>query len=146
VNSAARPNLNRCRRGSPESFHRSTDDAIRGFTMSMQDDKHNDSVEAWIGLAHVKPRRGNEILGTSSGAVVPVLALARDQADFVSKVIEKLESYDFDVVEIDDMESCSSRFEKCEISSEVKARAESLSKDNPVALHTFHTYVDDPGV
>lgn len=112
--------------------------------MNIQNDaKDNDNiVGTWIGLAQVKPRPGNEMLGIATGAFVPVLALARTQDDFVNKVVAKLESYDFDVVEIDDIELCKARFKQPDISNEIIALETLLSEDNPVTLHTFQSYFD----
>lgn len=97
-------------------------------------------LQAWIGLVHVKPRPGNEILGRAGGAFVPAIALARSGEDFVSKVVAKLVSYEFDILEIKDIEPCATRFKRCAVAKEVIALVSSLSEETPVALHTFQAY------
>jgi peptidase E len=79
-------------------------------------------------------------LGRAGAAFVPAIALARSRDDFVSKVTAKLDTYDFEIVEIKDIEPCRTRFRRCAVSEEVIALAASLTENNPVALHTFHAY------
>ena len=101
------------------------------------------ALETWIGIAHVKPRPGNQMLGHACGAMVPILALACSQDDFTRKAAKKLDSYDFDVVEIKDIGQFGSRFRGCGVSRAMEALADSLSEDNPVALHTFQSYTEE---
>ena len=44
-------------------------------------------LEKWIGLAHVKPKPGNDVLGGAAGAYVAAVALAGDPDDFGKFVV-----------------------------------------------------------
>jgi hypothetical protein len=94
----------------------------------------------WIGLAHVIPRRGNDMLGTAAGAFVPVLAIARDEASFSEQAITTLHVYEFEVAEIEDIELFEARAAKHEMPPDLQALASTLSQERPVLLHTFHSY------
>lgn len=111
----------------------------REFTMNIPG-KTDDHRTAWIGLAHVRPRPGNESLGRAVGGFVPVLALAQDQREFVSKVVESLNMCDFDVLEIADIEQCDARFSRQHVAEEIKTLANSLSEECSVVLDTFQAY------
>jgi hypothetical protein len=108
--------------------------------MNIQNKHHSDFPEAWIGLAHVTPREGNDMLQGAAGAFVPVLAWVRHKDEFSIKAISYLSMYEFDVLEIEDIEPCISRFLKYEVSDEIKTLANSLSDDNPILLLTFEVY------
>src|SRR4051794_36837233 len=69
-------------------------------------------VQKWIGLAHVTPRPKNDMLGDTLGGYVHVVALATDVAEFSEKLSGMLDTCDFDVVEIEDIEPLSRRVQK----------------------------------
>jgi hypothetical protein len=98
---------------------------------------------AWIGRAHVRPRPGNEMLGSVTGAIVNALALASNRHEYIERVTARLESYDLNVVEIEDVEPCEALWEREIVHPEIQALARSLTEQSPVALHTFHAYQAD---
>ncbi len=97
-------------------------------------------MELWVGLAHVKPRRGNNLIGDAPGAFVPSVGLAQNQEDFLVAVVNLLHKYEFDVVEIEDIEALRNRELHGCIDPKVSQLAASLSPENPVGLGSFHTY------
>jgi hypothetical protein len=116
----------------------------RGFTMSTQRVKTSSgNYEAWIGLAHVRPQRGNDVLQGAMGAFVAVVALANSEDEFVNQVVKKLNSYDFDVIEIKDIELFRKRSESFNVDQEVSSLVNSLTSKSPIALHKFHSYSDE---
>jgi hypothetical protein len=98
------------------------------------------AAHKWIGLAHVRPSLGNTALGNSAGAYVAAVGLADNADTFARLVSEKLHEYDFQVVEVEDIELFERRSAKYEVDPEVTNMAESLNTENPVALATFHAY------
>ena len=100
-------------------------------------------MEAWIGLAHIRPRPGNDLLGPAIGAFVPVVALAEDENDFASKAAELLSSLEFDVPEIQDIEPFQKRILHYAVDRAIRRQAESLSETDPIAYGTFNTYNEE---
>ncbi len=96
--------------------------------------------DAWIGLAHVEAREGNLILGNSTGAIVPVIALAFHQNDFVTKAVKMLNACDFEVIEIEDIEPFAKRTVNCNVASYIVDLAASLSNDNPIVFGNFQAF------
>ncbi len=112
--------------------------------MSINTKKQNLSNQKWIGLAHVVPRPGNDTLSGAIGAIVSVVALAEDAEDFGQKLTVALNSYDFDVIEIEDVELVECRSHKFPAANEVLKLADAISDENPVVLGAFHTYKVKP--
>jgi hypothetical protein len=108
--------------------------------MHILSDDFDKQLEAWIGLARVEARAGNNTLGSATGAVAPVLALAYDQGDFVAKAVTMLNACEFDVLEIEDIEPFAKRVEKCDVASHIVTLAILLTEDNPVVFGTFQSY------
>jgi hypothetical protein len=114
----------------------------QGFTMNIR--RHVDRRQsAWIGLARVKPRVGNKTLSSAAGAVVPVLALALNQDDFVTKAVTTLNRYEFDVMEIENVELYAKRMAKYKVADHIALLAKSLSENAPVAFGPFHSYMKE---
>lgn len=104
---------------------------------------HNSKTkQCWIGLAHVRPKEGNNSLEGALGAFVPILALAYDIDDFVAITTMRLESYDFDVIEIEDVEPFMYRLSKSDVEDEIKVLAERLTDEDPIVMDTFQAYDD----
>ncbi len=74
------------------------------------------------------------------GAFVPILALADGIDEFVSITTMRLESYDFDVIEIEDIELFEERLSKSDVEDEIKALADGLSDEDPVVMDFFQAY------
>jgi hypothetical protein len=100
-------------------------------------------MEPWIGLAHVRPLPGNDLLEGAIGAFVTVVALARSEDDFVSQASYKLQSYEFEIVEIEDIEPWKVRIEHFPVDEHIQGLVRSLGSDNRVLLGTFHEYENE---
>lgn len=97
-------------------------------------------MEVWIGLAHVKPKLGNDLLDGARGAFVPVLALASNVNEFTSRAMSLLRKYDFHVVEIEDIEPLKIRLAHSAIDNAIVNLASNISEDNYVVFSSFETY------
>jgi len=105
--------------------------------MSTEDKSTN---RKWIGLAHVYPLPGNTALGGSNRAYVGVVGLASNADIFVRLVIEKCHEYDFEVIEVEDIEVFKDRCAKFNVDPSTKDIVESLDDENPFSFLTFHAY------
>jgi len=102
-----------------------------------------DSMEEWIGLAHVRPRQGNSTLGNALGAHVAAVALAISAKDFSEKVVALLNEYEFDVIAIEDVELARDRAKRVATAIEIDNLTAQLSSTSPVILGTFHSYLSN---
>jgi hypothetical protein len=116
----------------------------------MMNTQNKPEKRTWIGLAHVKPWPGNNMLEGAIGAFVNVLALAVDTSDFISVATDRLNDYEFYVVGIEDVQVFEERLEECEkrpdgcyVDSEIVELAACLSVDEPVSLSTFDAYENE---
>jgi hypothetical protein len=98
-------------------------------------------MEAWIGLAHVKPKSGNRALADALGAFVPAVGLAPSDIKFAEALAYLLEQRDFDVVEITEMDPLRVRIAQGKVDEELLELASTLSSETPIYLGTFHSYV-----
>lgn len=94
----------------------------------------------WVAVAHVKAKEGNDLLGKAAGAFVPVVALAGNETEVVSQMTSKIESYDLDVVKIEDLEPLATALARGTLSSDLVGLAHALTADAPVAFGSFHSY------
>jgi hypothetical protein len=83
---------------------------------------------------------GNKLLEGALGAFVPILAIAKGIDDFISITTMKLESYDFDVIEIQDIEPFKDRVRKSDVEVHLKELSEKLTDEDPVAMDVFQAY------
>ena len=97
-------------------------------------------TEVWIGLAHVKPREGNDALEGAIGAFVPVLALAAGVEEFVSRATTFLSGLRFDVIEMDDIQLFNERLRAKKVQKAVRKLAKRLTAAEPVVMDTFQAY------
>lgn len=102
--------------------------------------KINKIKQKWIGLAHVKPKTGNNLLQGALGAFVPILALTTEIDDFVALTTTYLESFGFEVLEIEDIELFKDRLRNSDVEDVIIALAEELTDEDPIILDTFQAY------
>src|SRR5262245_11101258 len=109
-------------------------------------------MQPWIGLAHVKPREHNHVLGASRGAFVPVLGLSSNQERFCMMVVTALNSMAFDVVELSDIELWQVRKQRCVVDRHIHELIASLTAESPTAFGHFkhtrakHSPVDESAI
>jgi hypothetical protein len=104
---------------------------------------NSETSRLWIAIAHVKPNPGNEVLRGALGAFVPVVVLASNAEDVFSKVKRKVNSYEFMLGRIENVEPVTELSQK-PMSPELLKLGESLTPENPVALGTFQSYKESP--
>jgi len=109
----------------------------------MMNTQTSNARQCWIGLAHVRPRGEKNLLEGASGAFVPILALADGIDNFIALATMRLEAYDFEVIEFDDIETLKERLSKSDIIDEIKELSEKLSDENPVVMDAFQAYDDE---
>ena len=109
----------------------------------MADTRSGPNKEAWIGLAHVRPKPGTNNLEGALGAFVPVLVLADCAEGFAAAAATCLDSYGFDVIEIEDIELFADRVRTQTVHEDIRKLAASLSPQQPVAVDTFQAYEDE---
>jgi hypothetical protein len=94
----------------------------------------------WTGIVHVSPRPGNDLLKGDLGAVVPVVGLADSESQFLSSLTGLFDKWQFDVVEIKDIEHCEEVESRIGVSEEIVNLAKNLTTNDPVGFGVFHTY------
>lgn len=97
-------------------------------------------MEAWIGLAHVKPRIGNDLLEGAAGAFVPVVAIAEDFDRFLSVVYNYLHKYQFEIIGVEDVELFREREEHDTVDEDIRDLVNRLTHEAPIALSMFEAY------
>jgi hypothetical protein len=97
-------------------------------------------AEVWIGLAHVRPRQGNDLLEGELGAFVPSVGLAENEQEFASAVAWLLNKLEFDVVEVEDIETLTKRESSFSVDSQLLELASKLTPEYPVQIGKFHCY------
>ena len=98
-------------------------------------------MEVWIGLVHVKPSLGCNLLNGATGAFVSVVAIAEDGENFSRSVAAYLEEYLLDTVEFEDVELLQEREQSETVDEELVQLAQELTPDAPVGLGTFDVYL-----
>ena len=95
---------------------------------------------SWIGMAHVRPREGNELLDGALGAFVQVLALAENEDDFIKQGADLFSEYEFDVLEWVHVQNFEERKASSDVEKSLVMHAMQLSADNPIYLDEFQAY------
>jgi hypothetical protein len=97
----------------------------------------------WIGLVHLIPRQGNNILEECIGAYANAVALASDEIEFRSRINAAAALLDFDVADLEDVEPFQSRSTDYEIDPELRVIAEQAAESGEVVFDTFEAYAFD---
>ncbi len=95
----------------------------------------------WFALVNVEVINGNNDLDDSEGAYVNVACVAENEKTFTSKVLEHFTKYDFQVLEIENIE----RFSIMNIRNHKTSEKLDLIKELEISKQdivwgTFHTY------
>ena len=98
------------------------------------------SDDIWIGLAHVKPRPRNEVLGNVAGAYVACVGLAHEIEEYFDLVVREMDKLGLDVIVIEDIEFLADRMKKFDVSEDIIDLAEKLDGENRILFNEFHTY------
>jgi hypothetical protein len=99
-----------------------------------------DEKELWIGLVNVLSMPNNEKLPETKGAYVTVLMQALGGKDFCDLIKAELLSYNYYVIEIEDIEKFNIRKAKYILSDELLSLASETKRTGKIGLCNFHTY------
>ncbi len=104
----------------------------------------NGGSEVWIGLATVRPKGDESILGHGVvGAVVNVLAIADCEATFARQVKEAAEAMGLELVELEECEVLEKRREKFEVDEALIEKAGEVNSTRDLRFGSFHTYTHE---
>ena len=101
---------------------------------------NSSNEKRWIGLASISPQEGNNLLDGCHKAFVPVIGDAINEAGFIKLIEIELAKLDFDLLELEDIESLATHLQRHTISSELITAIESISSDSPIAFGTFQAF------
>jgi hypothetical protein len=103
------------------------------------------STDVWIGRFDVRPRPGNGALGLAKGAIVNVVALAEDQADYVEVVRAAMNDYEFEVICSEDVSRLAEWTKVNRLDEELACLVEQLTREFPVQFDELQSYLHDDG-
>src|SRR5688572_4326368 len=95
----------------------------------------------WIGLAEVHSTAGSDVLGPArKGAIVTIIAHARDANDFRVVAAEAFREYGFELVALDNIELLSERTQHSAVDEILLRDAKRIPQDTKFVFGNFHTY------
>lgn len=100
----------------------------------------NTNEDIWIGLLQVSNKSENGILGSSLGAYVNVLALAKNSNEFINKVKEAINELYLDFIDIEEMDLFTERKKKYIIDNNIIRLSKEVVKYKELRFGDFHTY------
>ena len=92
----------------------------------------------WIGLVHLRPERGCELIKQNS--FVQVVAFVKDAVEFSGELNIAAEHYKMTVVGIEDLEPFEDRLRSHLVAAELKTKAEEAKETGHLRFGTFHSY------
>jgi hypothetical protein len=102
--------------------------------------QRNDKV--WIGLFGVIDLTGGAVLDGDRGAFVNALAVAKNEAEFVTRVKKTLAETSLDVFEVEDVEPLADRSQRLELSHDILALGDRAAETGEVVFDSFHTWTE----
>jgi hypothetical protein len=94
----------------------------------------------WAATAEVAPRAGNELLGTATGAYVPVVGIARSEQAFRVGVDRAMEALGFELIHLEEIRQLRSSSEVSDLDDVLRDRVNMLHAGNPVEFGSFHAF------
>ena len=96
--------------------------------------------ERWIGLAHIRPWIGNDMLGDAKAAVVAVVGEAVDRSAFLTLVEAEVRGLRCDLLSLEDVEPLATRMAHHSLPEDFRDAISALSSESKIAYGTFHAY------
>lgn len=96
--------------------------------------------QVWIGLFTLAPTVDNPEYGHYRGACVNVLALARNEVEFLEIVNEACSQMRFVIQEHEDAEPFAKRVAKYYVGQQLQELAEKVTNSSKVQFGNFHTF------
>jgi hypothetical protein len=93
-----------------------------------------------VGLLHVRPRAGGDLLEGDAGAFTNAVAVAPDETAFRIRVALFFANLGFDVLEIDDLERLADRQETYHVPQAILDLAASAQTSGEVEFDSYFTY------
>jgi hypothetical protein len=90
----------------------------------------------------VVPRAGNTMLGSASGAYVPLVGVAQSELAFRVGVDRVMGALDFEVVELDEVRQLRSPSDIAGLETVLRDRVNMLHEGNPIEIGSFHAFSD----
>jgi hypothetical protein len=103
-------------------------------------EKHENARTVWVGVAHVKPKPGNQLLEGSPGAFVNGVTLATSEADFTQQLTRELETLNFETIEVFDVETLGERSSRRGLSDEFVELGQRAVVTGELLLDDFFSY------
>lgn len=98
----------------------------------------------WIALVHVKPKSPKSAISRGAkGAYANAMALAKGHREFEEKVRKGVQDYGLELIEFEDAETFDERIAGREVSSELRALAESVENPDQIYFDAFYDYFSD---
>ena len=95
----------------------------------------------WFALVRVEPVNGNSDLGNAIGAYVNVAYRAQNRNDFLVILKESFTSYDFNVLEVEEIEGVNELSIVNPESAEKLILLKQISHGDDIAWGTFYNYL-----
>lgn len=100
----------------------------------------NKQNQVWIGLAKVKQRNINGILGDAEQAYTNVLALAASKSDFRHRAKQAIEDLELLLLRLESAETLEQRLIKFTVDKNLLKLAKGVQKKGGVAFGVFHSF------
>lgn len=101
------------------------------------------NTEIWIGRFDVRPRPGNDVLGSAKGAIVNVVGLASDEGGFVKLVEDALNTYGLQIIRCDDIARLDDWKTNNRLHRDLRRLIDGLTSEYPIQFDEFQSYVSD---
>jgi hypothetical protein len=94
----------------------------------------------WTATAEVVPRAGNALLGSATGAYVPVVGIARSEQEFRVGVDRAMGALDFELIDLEEVRQLRSSSDIAGLDEVLRDRVDMLHDGNPVEFGSFHAF------
>jgi hypothetical protein len=94
----------------------------------------------WVATAEVLPLAGNALLGSASGAYVPVVGIAEFEHEFRAGVKRAMAALEFDVVDLAEVRQLKSSSDVAGLDEVLRERVKTLHAGNPIEFGSFHAF------
>jgi hypothetical protein len=92
-------------------------------------------------MAEVAPRAGNTLLGSATGAYVPVVAIAQSEPEFRVGVNRAMEALNFELIDLEEVRRLHSSSDIASLDELLRDLVNMLHKGNhPVEFGSFHAF------
>jgi hypothetical protein len=96
--------------------------------------------EPWIGLIGLYPLKGNTTLAQNQGAYANILLIASSIEDYKIKAKEFLLEINFEIFEMEDIESLSERIKNFGIDSSISYLTDIVKLEKSPQISTLHVF------